>query len=289
MYGNGRPSPTASGVSTGKIWRRKRSWSAARSLVLDRRRARRCGCRARRAPGAGRARGSAAARARAARRRSRMPSMVCEACGRRAAARDAGVDLVVQAGHADHVELVEVRRPDGGELHPLEQRHPRVLGELQHAVVEVHPGQLAVDEQGGIGSSQLEGDGRCRRLDGADRTWAVPCCGWCSMVTMSPCRQGGFRVGDGDGRRREFARLRARSASAYSRRARNPVRPSSVHWRRKRRGAAPRAPRARLRTRAGRATRRRVGVAGQRRVEIARVVARTRAQRLDLRRLLGGR
>ena len=25
MYGNGRPRPTASGVSTGKIWRRKRS------------------------------------------------------------------------------------------------------------------------------------------------------------------------------------------------------------------------------------------------------------------------
>ena len=31
MYGNGRPSPTASGVSTGKIWRRKRSSSARRS------------------------------------------------------------------------------------------------------------------------------------------------------------------------------------------------------------------------------------------------------------------
>ena len=31
MYGNGRPSPTASGVSTGKIWRRKRSSRRSRS------------------------------------------------------------------------------------------------------------------------------------------------------------------------------------------------------------------------------------------------------------------
>ena len=31
MYGKGRPTPTASGVSTGKIWRWKRSDSEARS------------------------------------------------------------------------------------------------------------------------------------------------------------------------------------------------------------------------------------------------------------------
>ena len=31
MYGKGRPTPTASGVRTGKIWRLKRSDSAARS------------------------------------------------------------------------------------------------------------------------------------------------------------------------------------------------------------------------------------------------------------------
>ena len=38
---------------------------------------------------------------------------------------DAGVDLVVQAGHAHHVELVEVRGVDREELDPLEQRHAR--------------------------------------------------------------------------------------------------------------------------------------------------------------------
>ena len=32
MYGNGRPRPTASGVRTGKIWRRKRSSRLLRSL-----------------------------------------------------------------------------------------------------------------------------------------------------------------------------------------------------------------------------------------------------------------
>ena len=54
MYGNGRPSPTASGVSTGKIWRRKRSSRRLRSARGRRRRSRRSGCRARPARAAGR-------------------------------------------------------------------------------------------------------------------------------------------------------------------------------------------------------------------------------------------
>ena len=60
---------------------------------------------------------------------------------------DARVDLVVQARDADHVVLVEVGRVDRAELRPLEQRRRLVLGELQDAVVEVQPGQLAVDVQ----------------------------------------------------------------------------------------------------------------------------------------------
>ena len=58
---------------------------------------------------------------------------------------DSRVDLVVHAGHADHEELVEVRDEDGQELHPLHQRQRLVLGELQYAVVEVEPGELAVE------------------------------------------------------------------------------------------------------------------------------------------------
>ena len=63
---------------------------------------------------------------------------------------DARVDLVVQAGDAHHVVLVEVGRVDRAELDPLEQRRGLVLGELQDAVVEVQPGELAVDVQRGI-------------------------------------------------------------------------------------------------------------------------------------------
>ena len=55
------------------------------------------------------------------------------------------LDLVVQAGHADHDELVEVRGDDRAELHPLEQRDARVLGELEHARVELQPRELAVE------------------------------------------------------------------------------------------------------------------------------------------------
>ena len=67
----------------------------------------------------------------------------------------ARVDLVVQAGDAHHVVLVEVGRVDRAELDPLQQGFRLVLGELQHAVIEVEPGQLAVDIQRRI--LQMEG------------------------------------------------------------------------------------------------------------------------------------
>ena len=57
---------------------------------------------------------------------------------------DAGVHLVVQAGHAHHVELVQVGGVDRQELDALEQRRSLVLGQREHALVEVEPGQLAV-------------------------------------------------------------------------------------------------------------------------------------------------
>jgi hypothetical protein len=72
---------------------------------------------------------------------------------------DAGVDLIVMARHAHHEELVEVRAVDRQELDALEQRHAVVLGELQHAVVEVEPRQLAIRVQLGRVERQ-----RLRRL-----------------------------------------------------------------------------------------------------------------------------
>ena len=62
----------------------------------------------------------------------------------------AGLDHVLEVGDPDHELLVEVRLPDRRELDPLEQRHRRVLGQLQDAVVEVEPGELAVEVEGRV-------------------------------------------------------------------------------------------------------------------------------------------
>jgi hypothetical protein len=60
---------------------------------------------------------------------------------------DPGVHLVVEAGDPDHEELVEVVRVDREELDPLEERRALVLGQLEHALVELEPRELAVHEQ----------------------------------------------------------------------------------------------------------------------------------------------
>ena len=66
-----------------------------------------------------------------------------EAVGRVAA--HPGRELLLQAGDADLEELVEVGAEDREELRPFEQRERGVLGEREHARVEVEPGQLAVE------------------------------------------------------------------------------------------------------------------------------------------------
>ena len=84
--------------------------------------------------------------------RSRTSASVC--CGVRPSGERTltpGDDLVEQAGDAHHEELVEVRREDRAELDALEQRLGRVGGELEHALVQVEPRELAV-EQGLAGS-----------------------------------------------------------------------------------------------------------------------------------------
>ena len=60
---------------------------------------------------------------------------------------DSRVHLVVEPGHAHHVELVEVLGVDREELHTLEQGRALVLRQLQHALVELQPRELAVHEQ----------------------------------------------------------------------------------------------------------------------------------------------
>ena len=58
----------------------------------------------------------------------------------------AGGHLVLQRRDADLEELVEVGRADRHELQPLEQRDARLLGQRQHAPVEVEPAQLPVEQ-----------------------------------------------------------------------------------------------------------------------------------------------
>ena len=76
-----------------------------------------------------------------------MASRTCRGeSARRGRDRDARGDAALEAGHADHEELVEVRGEDRQEPHPLEQREVGVLGQLEHPLVERQPGQLAVQE-----------------------------------------------------------------------------------------------------------------------------------------------
>ena len=146
--GEGPPGPTASGVSTGKICsansRSIVSSSSARAVrqldhpdaVLGERRAHILLPRRASADGPSSALRSVT---RSSVSRGREPVGLARV--------DAGVHLVVEAGHAHHEELVEVVRVDREELHPLEQRRALVLGQLQHALVELEPGDLAVHEQ----------------------------------------------------------------------------------------------------------------------------------------------
>ena len=64
-------------------------------------------------------------------------------CGRHG---DARVDTALQAGDAHHEELVKVRGEDRGEVGALEQGHVFVLRAFEHALVELQPAELAVEE-----------------------------------------------------------------------------------------------------------------------------------------------
>ena len=64
---------------------------------------------------------------------------------RRALRLDAGLDLVLEVGDADHENSSRFDSQIASELDSLEQRDRAVLGELEDAVVEVEPGELAVE------------------------------------------------------------------------------------------------------------------------------------------------
>ena len=58
---------------------------------------------------------------------------------------ESGDDAALQAGDPHHEELVEVRGEDREEVRSLEHRDAWILGELEHALVEGEPAQLAVE------------------------------------------------------------------------------------------------------------------------------------------------
>ena len=103
-----------------------------------------------------------------------------EAVGRRGA--HAGRELLLQAGDAHLEELVEVRAEDREELRPLEQRQRRVLGEREHARVEVEPRQLAVRGTADPRRSAGESAGR-RRAHGHE-------CDGPTAPAVAPARAG---------------------------------------------------------------------------------------------------
>ena len=56
----------------------------------------------------------------------------------------AGGDLLFQAADALHEKFVQIATDDGEELHALEQRCLFLGGHVQHAAIELQPGQFPV-------------------------------------------------------------------------------------------------------------------------------------------------
>ena len=83
-------------------------------------------------------------------------------------------DLLLQPGHPDLEELVEVVLEDREELHALEQRQVGVLGQRQDAGVELEPGQLSVVEA--LVRGEPPRRGRRRRADWLRSSGKGPSC-----------------------------------------------------------------------------------------------------------------
>ena len=96
---------------------------------------------------------------------------------------DAGGDAALQAGHPHHEELVEVRGEDRQVAGPLEQRHVLVGGELEHPLVELQPGDLAVEEAVGLQHDVLSATGAVPGGPTTKRPFAAR--GWWVRVSVA--------------------------------------------------------------------------------------------------------
>ena len=101
-------------------------------------------------------------------------------------------DLLLETGHAHHVELGEVGREDAEVLRPLEQRVARVAGLLEHAVLELEERDLPVEVQ--LGCGQLDPCARCHALPipSVARFGVSPQCSHTRHVYARVCRSLGF-------------------------------------------------------------------------------------------------
>ena len=145
MNGNGCAGSMASGVNSGKTWRRKKSSSHAFSFLLT------SGPSTRTIPCSERILAQLApARLLMAREHRDRLADAAELFGRRQPVGALGGDtlayLAFQAGNPDHEKLVEIVGGNRQETHPFEQRVGNVLGLLEHATIEMEPGQFPIDE-----------------------------------------------------------------------------------------------------------------------------------------------
>ena len=157
----------------------------------------------------------------------------------RAAHLQAGLVAALQPGDADHVELVEVAREDRQELGPLQQRLAGVLGQREHAGVEVEPRQLAVEVavvgQAGVTWVTVRGGRRRRARRRPGTTGAV---GVDRPVGPQRLGDAGCRLA---GAARGGRRGRARSTRGRRPGARRGRLPGALPGRWTRDGAVPRA------------------------------------------------
>jgi len=63
--------------------------------------------------------------------------------------------LLQKTRHAHLDELVQVARCDGDELYALEQGVRRVPSFLENALVELHPGEVTIEEERLVGNAGL--------------------------------------------------------------------------------------------------------------------------------------
>ena len=111
----------------------------------------------------------------------------------------AGLGLADQAGDADRVEFIQVGGADRQEAHAFQQRVAGVLRLLHHAVVEVEPGEFAVDEPvravgRDLGWHRRAGPGRCgtrARQRRVHARRAPP--GWMTGSSADPTDRRGWR------------------------------------------------------------------------------------------------